>query len=186
MRGLAPNPHFLEPIHLSSLIPVAPLPFTFITKKRRTQNTRTNTNRHKTHKHIYLSSLIPDDPPSLHTQHKIKSLLHATVWPAMPLTFGAALQKFPVMSSDSIGLDWFAPYMWGRALIYQYMIYIFAYMWPRALIYEQSATLSCRDIPVGHIELFEQIELSGSRALPANLVRPCHPSDRRQMFEPCD
>ena len=59
-------------------------------------------------------------------------------------------------------------------------------MGPRALIYEQSATLSCRDIPVGQIELFEQIELSGSHALPTNLVRPCHPSDRRQMFEPCD
>ena len=59
-------------------------------------------------------------------------------------------------------------------------------MGPRALIYEQSATLSCRDIPVGHIELFEQIELSGSHALAAKLVRTCHPSDRRQMFEPCD
>ena len=62
-------------------------------------------------------------------------------------------------------------------------------MGPRALIYQQSATLSCRDIPVGHIELFEQfeqIEPSSSRALSANLVRPCHPSDRRQMFEPCD
>ena len=37
-------------------------------------------------------------------------------------------------------------------------------IWGRALIYEQSATLSCRDIPVGQIELFElfeQIELSG-------------------------
>ena len=62
-------------------------------------------------------------------------------------------------------------------------------MGPCALIYEQSATLSCRDIPVGQIELFElfeQIELSGSHALAAKLVRTCHPSDRRQMFEPCD
>ena len=62
-------------------------------------------------------------------------------------------------------------------------------MGPYVLIYEQSATLSCRDIPVGQIELFElfeQIELSGSHALHANLVRPCHPSDGRQMFEPCD
>ena len=79
--------------------------------------------------------------------------------------------------------------MGPRADISIYDTYIYLSMGPRALIYEQSATLSCRDIPVGQIELFElfeQIELSGSHSLHANLVRPCHPSDRRQIFEPCD
>ena len=112
----------------------------------------------------------------------------------MPLIIGAALDRSnctarvrcDVFRFNRSGLVC-ALHMGPRADISIYDIDIC--IWGRALIYEQSATLSCRDIPVGQIELFElfeQIELSGSRALPANLVRPCHPSDRRQMFEPCD
>ena len=73
----APTPTFLSRSIWAAWSPLLPIS-SHLSQKNEEHKTHaqtyTNTNRHEIHKHIHLSSLIPD---ALHTQHKIKTLKSA-------------------------------------------------------------------------------------------------------------